>query len=165
MVIQQTFVLIKPDGVARGLIGEIIKRFEQRGFKIVALKLVQVNKDFAKMHYTEEIEKRRGKQVREALLDYVTSGPVVAMVVEGVDAIENVRKLVGSTESKSSLPGTIRGDYSHVSFDYADQNHLPVRNVVHASSDKTDAINEISLWFSIDEFFSYRLSSEEYLYN
>ncbi|MDD2444669.1 MAG: nucleoside-diphosphate kinase [Candidatus Nanoarchaeia archaeon] len=165
MVIQQTFVLIKPDGVARGLIGEIIKRFEQRGFKIVALKLVQVNKDFAKMHYNEEIEKRRGKQVREALLDYVTSGPVVAMVVEGVDAIENVRKLVGSTESKSSLPGTIRGDYSHVSFDYADQNHLPVRNVVHASSDKTDAINEISLWFSIDEFFSYRLSSEEYLYN
>lgn len=165
MVIQQTFVLIKPDGVARGLIGEIIKRFEQRGFKIVALKLVQVNKDFAKMHYTEEIEKRRGKQVREALLDYVTSGPVVAMVVEGVDAIENVRKLVGSTESKSSLPGTIRGDYSHVSFDYADQNHLPVRNVVHASSDKEDAINEISLWFSIDEFFSYRLSSEEYLYN
>ncbi|MDD3993658.1 MAG: nucleoside-diphosphate kinase [Candidatus Nanoarchaeia archaeon] len=165
MVIQQTFVLIKPDGVARGLIGEIIKRFEQRGFKIVALKLVQVNKDFAKMHYTEEIEKRRGKQVREALLDYVTSGPVVAMVVEGVDAIENVRKLVGSTESKSSLPGTIRGDYSHVSFDYADQNHLPVRNVVHASSDKADAINEISLWFSIDEFFSYRLSSEEYLYN
>jgi len=165
MVIQQTFVLIKPDGVARGLIGEIIKRFEQRGFKIVALKLVQVNKDFAKMHYNEEIEKRRGKQVREALLDYVTSGPVVAMVVEGVDAIENVRKLVGSTESKSSLPGTIRGDYSHVSFDYADQNHLPVRNVVHASSDKADAINEISLWFSIDEFFSYRLSSEEYLYN
>ena len=165
MVIQQTFVLIKPDGVARGLIGEIIKRFEQRGFKIVALKLVQVNKDFAKMHYTEEIEKRRGKQVREALLDYVTSGPVVAMVVEGVDAIENVRKLVGSTESKSSLPGTIRGDYSHVSFDYADQNHLPVRNVVHASSDKTDAIYEISLWFSIEEFFSYRLSSEEYLYN
>jgi nucleoside-diphosphate kinase len=165
MVIQQTFVLIKPDGVARGLIGEIIKRFEQRGFKIVALKLVQVNKDFAKMHYTEEIEKRRGKQVREALLDYVTSGPVVAMVVEGVDAIENVRKLVGSTESKSSLPGTIRGDYSHVSFDYADQHHLPVRNVVHASSDKADAINEISLWFSIDEFFSYRLSSEEYLYN
>ena len=165
MVIQQTFVLIKPDGVARGLIGEIIKRFEQRGFKIVALKLVQVNKDFAKMHYNEEIEKRRGKQVREALLDYVTSGPVVAMVVEGVDAIENVRKLVGSTESKSSLPGTIRGDYSHVCFVYAYQYHLPVRNVVHASSDKTDAINEISLWFSIDEFFSYRLSSEEYLYN
>ncbi|MFA5484726.1 MAG: nucleoside-diphosphate kinase [Candidatus Pacearchaeota archaeon] len=164
MAIQQTFVLVKPDGVARGLIGEIIKRFEQRGFKIVALKLVQVSKNFAKMHYTEEIEKRRGKEVREALLDYVTSGPVVAMVVEGVDAIENIRKLVGSTESKSSLPGTIRGDYSHVSFSYADQNHLPVRNVVHASSDETDAINEISLWFSIEEFFSYKLSGEEYLY-
>ena len=86
------------------------------------------------------------------------------MVVEGVDAIENIRKLVGSTESKSSLPGTIRGDYSHVSFSYADQNHLPVRNVVHASSDETDAINEISLWFSIEEFFSYKLSGEEYLY-
>lgn len=164
MVIQQTFVLIKPDGVARGLIGEIIKRFEQRGFKIVALKLIQVNTDFAKKHYTEEIEKRRGKHIRDALLKYVTSGPVVAMVVEGVDAIENIRKLVGSTESKMSLPGTIRGDYSHVSFNYADKKNIPVKNIVHASSDEKDAINEISLWFSIDEFFSYHLSAEEHLY-
>ena len=163
MAIEQTLVLVKPDGVKRGLIGEIIKRFEQRGLKIVGLKLTHIDKDFSKKHYTEDIAKRRGENVREMLLDYVTSGPVVAMVVEGIDAIENVRKICGETESKSAIPGTIRGDFSHMSFNYADEKGVPVRNLVHASGNKEDALNEVSLWFSIDELHSYKRTDDEHI--
>jgi nucleoside-diphosphate kinase len=162
-MIQKTLVLIKPDGVARGLVGEIIKRFEQRGLKIIALKLTKVNKDHAKKHYTEDIAKRRGEEVRNLLIDYLTEGPIVAMTVEGVRAIENVRKLVGDTESKSALPGTIRGDFSHVSFTYADSKKIPVKNIIHASSNEEDAKNEIALWFSPDEIFSYKRSEDDHL--
>lgn len=164
MTIEQTLVLVKPDGVQRGLIGEIIKRFEQRGLKIVALKLVKIDKDFAKQHYTEDITIRRGEKVREMLLDYISEGPVVAMAIEGVDAIENVRKIVGTTESKSALPGTIRGDYSHVSFNYADNNNLPIKNLIHASGDSEDAKIELALWFSVDEFHEYKRSEDMHLY-
>lgn len=160
MAIEQTLVLIKPDGVERGLIGEVIKRFEQRGLKIVALKLTKVEKDFSKLHYTEDIAERRGEKVREMLLDYITSGPIVAMIVEGVDAIENVRKISGTTESKSAIPGTIRGDFSHVSFSHADKNAIPVKNIVHSSGDAKDAKNEVALWFSIDEIHGYKRSDE-----
>jgi nucleoside-diphosphate kinase len=160
MAIQQTLVLVKPDGVARGLTGEVIKRFEQRGLKIVALKLVQVNMDHAKQHYTEDITKRRGEKVRTMLLDFITEGPVVAMIVEGVDAIENVRKLVGATESKAAAPGTIRGDYTHISYAHADEKEIPVRNVIHASGDEADAKNEVALWFSIDELCDYKRTDE-----
>jgi len=162
--IEQTLVLVKPDGVARGLIGEIVKRFEQRGMKIVGLKLTEVDKDFAKKHYTEDITKRRGAKVREMLLDYATSGPMVAMVVQGVNAIENVRKIVGPTESKTALPGTIRGDFSHVSYQYADKKSIPVRNLIHASGDEKDAKNELALWFSIDELHDYKRVGEEHLF-
>jgi nucleoside-diphosphate kinase len=160
MAIQQTLVLVKPDGVARGLTGEVIKRFEQRGLKIVALKLVQVNMDHAKQHYTEDITERRGEKVRTMLLDFITEGPVVAMIVEGVDAIENVRKLVGATESKAAAPGTIRGDYTHISYAHADEKEIPVRNVIHASGDEADAKNEVALWFSIDELCDYKRTDE-----
>jgi nucleoside-diphosphate kinase len=161
MAIEQTLVLIKPDGVLRGLVGEIIKRFEQRGLKIVALKLTKIDYDFAKKHYTEDIAKRRGKHVRDQLLEFITSSPVVAMVIQGVDAIENVRKLCGDTESKKALPGTIRGDYSHVSYGHADEKKMAIKNLVHASSNPEDARNEISLWFSIDEIHNYRRSEED----
>ena len=119
-MIERTLVLVKPDGVERGLIGEILQRFEKRGLKIVALKMVKVDKDFAEQHYTEDITKRRGQHVRDALLNYVIEGPVVAMVIEGVHAVENVRKIVGDTEPKVALPGTIRGDFAHGSNSYAD---------------------------------------------
>ena len=99
-MIEQTLVLVKPDGVARGLIGETIKRFEQRGFKIVALKLTKINTDFSKKHYSAHID----KDFYKGLEEFIISGPVIAMVVEGVDAIENIRKLCGDTESKSALP-------------------------------------------------------------
>jgi nucleoside-diphosphate kinase len=160
MAIQQTLVLVKPDGVERGLVGEVIKRFEQRGLKIVALKLTRVERSFAQKHYTEDITKRRGEKVRNMLIDYITSGPVVAMIVQGVDAIENVRKLCGSTESKAALPGTIRGDFTHVSFSHADAKGIPIKNVIHSSGNEEDAKNELALWFSVDEIFDYPLSYE-----
>jgi nucleoside-diphosphate kinase len=163
-MIEQTLVLIKPDGVKRGLIGEIIKRFEQRGLKIVALKLTKVEQDFAKQHYTEDITKRRGENVRKMLLDYITDGPVVAMIVQGVNAIQNVRKICGDTESKTALPGTIRGDFSHVSFSYADQKGIPVKNLVHSSGNEEDAKNELALWFSVDEIHNYNFSIEDQVF-
>lgn len=164
MTIQQTLVLVKPDGVKRGLVGEVIKRFEQRGLKLIALKLTQVSKDLAQKHYTDDIAKRRGEAVRQRLLEFITEGPVVAMIIEGVDAIENVRKIVGATESKAALPGTIRGDYSHVSYSHADEKEIAVKNIIHASSDAKDAEYETKLWFSIDEIHSYKRSDEEHVW-
>lgn len=163
-MIEQTLVLIKPDGVARGLIGEIIKRFEQRGLKIVALKLVKVTMEYAKKHYTEDITKRGGERVRKSLLDFLVEGPVVAMVIEGVSAIENVRKIVGNTESKSALPGTIRGDFTHMSYEYADGKEIPLRNVIHASGDAKDAKREVALWFSIDELHDYKRTCDSHIF-
>ncbi|MEM0465465.1 MAG: nucleoside-diphosphate kinase [Candidatus Pacearchaeota archaeon] len=164
MVIEQTLVLIKPDGVERGLVGEIIKRFEQRGLKLVALKLVKIGKDHALKHYTDDLAKRRGEAVREKMVDFITSGPVVAMIIEGVDAVENVRKIVGSTESKEALPGTIRGDFSHVSFSHADENETIVKNIIHASSSKQDAEYETKLWFSLEEIHSYKRVDEHHVF-
>ncbi len=164
MALQQTLVLVKPDGVARGLTGEVIKRFEQRGLKIVALKLVQVNMDHAKQHYTEDITERHGEKIRNQLIDYLTGGPVTAMIIEGVDAIENVRKIVGVTESKSAAPGTIRGDFTHVSYAHADSKEIPVRNVIHASADEKDAKHEMALWFSIDELCDYKRADESHVF-
>lgn len=164
MVLQQTLVLVKPDGVQRGLSGEVIKRFEQRGLKVIALKMVWADKEFSKKHYTEDITKRRGEKVRNMLLDYITSGPVVAMVIEGIDAIENVRKICGPTESKAAMPGTIRGDFSHISYDYADKKGIAIKNIVHSSGNEEDAKHEISLWFTKKEIHSYKRSDEEHTF-
>lgn len=164
MAIQKTLVLIKPDGVARGLTGEVIKRFEQRGLKLCALKLVHIDKEFAMKHYTEDISKRHGEPIRKILLEYITSGPVVAMIIEGVDAIENVRKIVGSTESKAALPGTIRGDFTHVSYSHADEKNIAIKNIIHASSDAKDAENEIKLWFTTKEICPYKRTDEEHVW-
>ena len=160
MTIEQTLVLIKPDGVARGLVGEIIKRFEQRGLKIIALKLVKINPDFSKKHYAAHISKGFYKPLES----FITSGPIVAIAIEGVDAIENVRKLSGATESKSASPGTIRGDYSHVSYGHADEKGIAIKNIVHASGNKEDAEKELSLWFSIDEIHSYKRTDEDHVF-
>lgn len=153
---QRTLVLIKPEGVQRHLVGKIITRFEDASLKIIGMKQVWVNKEFAKKHYTEDIVERRGEKVREMLLDYITEGPVIAICLEGVNAIENVRKIVGGTEPKSSPPGTIRGDFAHVSFAYADKNNLPVKNLIHASGNEEDAKVEVPLWFSEKELHSYK---------
>lgn len=153
---ERSLVLIKPEGVQRHLVGKIISRFEDASLKIIGMKQVWVDKEFAKKHYTEDIAERRGKKVREMLLDYLVEGPVIAICLEGINAIENIRKIVGGTEPKTATPGTIRGDFAHVSFAYADKNNLPVKNLIHASSDEKDAKHEIALWFNEKEIHSYK---------
>lgn len=154
--LERTLVLLKPDAVKRGIMGEILSRFEKAGMKIVAMKLAWADMDKAKKHYTEDIAIRRGEKVRTVLVDFISSGPVLAFVVEGVDVIENVRMMAGATEPKSALPGTIRGDYSHVSFQHADKHGKAVENLIHASSNKEDAAHEIYLWFNEDEIHEYK---------
>nr|3VVT_A Chain A, Nucleoside diphosphate kinase [synthetic construct]3VVT_B Chain B, Nucleoside diphosphate kinase [synthetic construct] len=134
---ERTFVMIKPDGVQRGLIGEIISRFERKGLKIVAMKMMRISREMAEKHYAEH----REKPFFSALVDYITSGPVVAMVLEGKNAVEVVRKMVGATNPKEAAPGTIRGDFG-----------LDVgKNVIHASDSPESAEREISLFFKDEE--------------
>lgn len=154
-MIEQTLILIKPDGVQRCLSGRIISRFEDAGLKIIGLKMKWITKEFAMKHYTEDIEKRRGKTVRDKLMNFITEGPVIAICIEGVNAIENIRKIVGDTEPRKAQPGTIRGDFAHVTYDYADNKNIAVKNLIHASSNQEDARNEIALWFSKEELHSY----------
>ncbi len=151
-MIQRTLVLLKPDAVQRGHMGEIITRFERVGLKIVGMKLVWVDKAFSQKHYAEHL----GKKFYPGLEQLITLGPVLAMVIEGVEAIETVRKMVGSTEPKSAPAGTIRGDYAHVSYGYADQKGIGIKNLIHASANKEDAANEIALWFEQREIHSYK---------
>lgn len=153
--VERTLVLLKPDAVQRGIMGKIITRFEDAGFKIIGMKMFFADKDFARKHYTEDITVRRGEHVRNALVDFLQVGPVLAMCIEGVNAIENVRKIVGSTEPKTAAPGTIRGDFAHVSYAYADAMKVVVKNLIHASADAKDAAHEVPLWFSKEELHTY----------
>jgi nucleoside-diphosphate kinase len=161
-MIQQTLVLIKPDGVQRGLIGEIIKRFEQRGLKIVGLKMVNIQENIAEQHYTKDIEERHGKHVRDYLKNYLKSGPIIAMVIQGSSAIAAVRKIVGDTYPGDSPIGTIRGDFCHVSKNYVKKFNQG-KNLIHASEDEDNAKRELALWFSVDEIHDYKFSAEEHL--
>jgi nucleoside-diphosphate kinase len=154
-MIERTLVLLKPDAVQRALIGEIITRFERAGLKIVGAKMVWADEAFAKKHYTEDITLRRGEHVRTKLVKFLQEGPVLALCLEGVNAIEVTRKLVGDTEPRKALPGTIRGDYAHHTYEWADSHDIAIKNLIHASSDKRDAENEISLWFTKKELHSY----------
>ncbi|MDD9954006.1 MAG: nucleoside-diphosphate kinase [Candidatus Woesearchaeota archaeon] len=151
-MIERTLVLLKPDTVQRCFMGEIISRFEKAGFKIVGCKMVWIDKDFSKQHYEEHVE----KDFYPGLENMITDGPVLAMVLEGVDAIENVRKMVGATEPKASAPGTIRGDYAHISYGHADENKIGVKNLIHASDIPENAKKEVSLWFTEKELHSYK---------
>ena len=155
-MVENTLVLVKPDGVSRALTGEIISRVEKMGLKTVALKMLHATKEMAGKHYTEEdIGARLGEKIRNLLIDFVTEGPIVAVVIQGDEAVEVVRKMCGATEPKSALPGTIRGDYSHHSYDLNNEAGSAVRNVIHASSDKAAAEYEIGVWFNKDEIVSY----------
>ncbi|MFC1696954.1 nucleoside-diphosphate kinase [Nanoarchaeota archaeon] len=159
-MIEKTFVMIKPDGVQRQLTGKVIDRFEQSGLKLIAMKMVWVDDKFALKHYTDDISKRRGEHVRRYLVEFLQEGPVVAFVLEGVNAIENVRKIVGATEPKAAQPGTLRGDFAHVSYSFADSKEMVVRNIIHASGNKEDAEHEIKLWFEPKEMHSYKTVNE-----
>lgn len=164
-MIERSLVLIKPDGVKRGLTGAIFKRLEDAGLKIVALKMMCIDKEFAKKHYTyEDIGLKHGEKIRDILIDFITESPVVAAVFEGVDAVEVIRKLCGSTEPRTAAPGTIRGDFSHHSYEYCNEKGMAIKNVIHASSDKESADREVKLWFKTAEIHSYKRVDEEYHY-
>jgi len=153
---ERTLVLLKPDAVDRGLVGEITARFERAGLKIAGLKMLQPGKEHALKHYTEDLAKRRGQHVRDLMIEMLTSGPVVALCLEGVEAVDIVRKMVGTTEPKAAAPGTIRGDYSHVSFKHADNKKMGVYNLVHASGSPEEAVTEIAVWFAPSELLEHR---------
>lgn len=159
-MIEKTLLLIKPDGVKRGLIGEFIKRFEQRGLKIVGMKMIWIKKSFARKHYAAHVKKSFYKKLE----DFVTSGPVVAIVVQGIHAVEAVRKIVGATEPKSAEMGTIRADFAHISYAYADTKGIVIKNLVHASGTPEEAAVEINLWFKPEEIYDYKTVHEEHVF-
>lgn len=153
--IEQTLVLLKPDTLDRGLVGEILQRFERVGLKIVGLKMLQPTQSHAEQHYTEDLAQRRGEDVRKMMIDMLVSGPVVAIALEGIEAVALVRKMIGDTEPKSAAPGTIRGDYSHVSFGHANAKGVGILNLVHASGSGEEAQTEISVWFAPEELVAH----------
>jgi len=149
---ERTFVMVKPDGVQRGLIGEILERFEGRGLKIVGAKFMQLDQELAEEHYGEHA----GKPFFDSLVDFITSGPVFAMVLEGQDAIRQVRRMMGATDPKEAEPGTIRGDYG---LDLG-------RNVIHGSDheDEGSNVREIELFFADDELVEWDKIDGSWLY-
>jgi len=180
---ERTFVMIKPEGVKRKLIGEIIKRIEQVDLKIVAMKMIQPKKDFVEKFYPSDEEWFRsvgerakkaflkqkldikksygtkdvvemGKVVKKWVVDYITSGPVVGMMIEGNKAISIMRKLCGGTYPDKALAGTIRGDFSSESVEYANVEDRSIQNIIHTSANEKEAENEINLWFKKEEIVS-----------
>ena len=146
---EQTFIMIKPDAVQRGLIGDIISRFEKKGIKIVAMKMVDVDRKLAEQHYAVH----KGKPFFEPTVEYITSSPVVAMVLEGINAINMVRGMMGKTNPQEADMGTIRGDYGQ----------FIGRNIVHGSDGPDTAKFEIDLWFKPEELSNYTKIDETWL--
>jgi nucleoside-diphosphate kinase len=146
---ERTFVMVKPDGVQRGLIGEIVSRFERRGLKIVGMKMLQVSDDLARRHYAVH----EGKPFFAGLISYITSAPVVAMVVEGTNAVVAVRQTVGATRPFEAAPGSIRADFA-----------LEIgRNLVHASDAPETAATEIALWFG-EELVEWQRATDRWIF-
>jgi nucleoside-diphosphate kinase len=159
--VERTLLLLKPDAVARGLIGRVIARFEDNMLKVVASKMVWMDADLTRRHYFD-LEERFGSDVYNAMAVFMQSGPVVAFVLEGVEAVACTRKLVGSTYPDQAPPGTIRGDFAHMSKAYANQHGVAVANLVHASGNVEEAAQEIDVWFTKDEIHEYTTASEQF---
>lgn len=161
---ERTLVLLKPDALKRGIVGEIITRFEKAGLKIIATKMLEPDYDHYYHHYEKigEMISRRGQDAFDVTLEFMQDGPVIALVLEGIEATSLVRKMVGATEPKTALPGTIRGDYAHMSFEYANEIGVGIPNLIHASSDPKEAKKEIAHWFAGDELFEYKTVHEVY---
>ena len=186
---ERSFVAIKPDGVQRSLIGEIIKRFERTGLKLVGLKLVMANEDSLWTHYNKDdqwyeekgaivIKNRQaaglsvdkaaieyGRDIVRALIKFMTCGPVVAMVWEGNQAVNVIKKLVGGTEPTTSDVGTIRGDLTLDSYELANLDSRAVRNLIHCSDKPAEAQREMDIWFKKEELLNYRLVQEQIIYD
>lgn len=147
---ERTLILVKPDGVQRGLIGQVVTRFERRGLRLVGMKFMQMSRDLAQRHY----EEHEGKPFYEKLLDYITSAPVVAMVWEGNDAIAAARATMGETNPVSAKPGTIRGDFG-----------LEIgRNLVHGSDGKENAAREVALFFDEDALVDWQRDTDDWIF-
>ena len=155
--IERTFVALKPDTVRRGITGEIITTFEEAGFKVIGMKMVWADEDLLEEHYSEHVD----KDFYERLEEYMKSGPVIAMVLEGVNAVKNVRKIVGETDSREASPATIRGRFAHMSFAHADESGSLHKNIIHASAELDEAEKEIDLWFDDKEVHSYEQAHED----
>ncbi|MBI5254592.1 nucleoside-diphosphate kinase [Candidatus Falkowbacteria bacterium] len=189
-MIEKTLILIKPDAVQRGLIGEIVKRFERVGLKLCAMKMLVALPEFIEKHYTLDPtwRQRNGEKTIKGYLDkgltpptndpmeasgktlsllksYMTSGPIIAMILRGAHAVDIVRKLVGGTEPLTSDVGTIRGDYVLDSYQLSDKDGRSVRNLIHASGSVDEANMEIEHWFKPEEVIEYRLVQEQILYD
>ena len=187
---ERTLVIIKPDGVQRTLIGEIIKRFERSGLKLVGIKMMVPSPDLIDKHYnidqqwkiitgkkTIESYIKKGKKppsddplkiteiVLRGLKKYMSSGPIIVMVWQGAHSVKIVRKITGSTEPLTSDVGTIRGDFTIDSYEISDLDGRSVRNLIHASGNTSDAEKEIKLWFKNNELINYRLVQEAILYD
>lgn len=186
-MIERTLILAKPDAVQRGLVGEIVKRFEQRGFRIVGLKLINPTEQHLGMHYADdpvwkksvgaktrasmeakgqkvtETDEEIGARVRRWNMECLKA-PLVAMVFEGEAVIEGGRKIVGATEPKSAAPGTIRGDYSNDSYALADKQKRVLRNLMHASGSVEEAEREIKVWFTDKDLYDYQKHDTKLLY-
>ena len=186
---ERTLVILKPDAVQRGLIGEIIRRMENTGLKLVALKFMMATEDQVWKHYNKDdewftkkgqrtVEERRaaglpiekeaieyGKEIVRGLVKFMTCGPIVPMIWEGNQAVGIVKKIVGSTEPLTSDGGTIRGDYTLDSYELSSIDSRAVRNLVHCSDPVADAEREIPVWFTPEEICNYRLVAEQILYD
>lgn len=190
---QRTLVLVKPDGVKRGLVGEVLKRIERRGLKLIAVKMLQVDRKHLERHFPSdpewmarlgdkglktfaeyELDPKEhmgtddrveiGRRVKESLFEYMTSGPIVAMVVEGLHAIDMVRKLAGNTLPVFAEMGTVRGDFSVDSPAVANIEGRAIHNIMHASETPEEAENEIDLWFRPEEIHDYKRAEEDIMF-
>lgn len=148
--LERTFLMVKPDGVSRGLIGEVISRVEAKGLKVVAMKMIKIDEELAKRHYAEH----EGKPFFSGLISFITSGPVVTVVVEGKEAVRVLRTLIGETDPKEAEHGTIRGDFG---IDVG-------RNIVHGSDSLESAEREVSLFFKPKEITEYKRTDEDWIY-
>lgn len=169
MTIDTTLVLLKPDTVERGLIGRVISRFEDRGLKIVGMKMLQASPELAKSHYGDFVERytpklgaEKTESIMQEMVGFLTSGPIIALAVEGVNACPVVRKIVGSTYPDEAPVGSIRGDFAHLSQAYANKIGITVKNLIHASGSPEEAAAELDLWFKGDELTSYSALHEKH---
>jgi nucleoside-diphosphate kinase len=158
---ERTLVVLKPDAVARGLVGRIIQRFEDASLKIIGMKMREMDAEFARKHYFD-LEERLGAAVYNATAAFMQRGPVIAFVVEGEDAVATVRKIVGATYPNEAQPGSIRGDFAHQSKAVATATGKPVANLIHASGKPEEADYEIDLWFTKTELFTYKSLSDAF---
>ncbi|WP_225846372.1 nucleoside-diphosphate kinase [Streptomyces sp. HPF1205] len=160
---ERTLVLLKPDAVVRGFAGKIIARFEDAALKIVGIKMKRMDADFTRRHYFD-LEERLGTEVYDLTAAFMQQGPVIALVLEGFDAVATVRKIVGSTYPNEAPAGTVRGDLSHYSKGASVASGKAVANLVHASGNREEAAQEVELWFDKDELHDYRTLAEIFTY-